>query len=103
MPKKTEQRWEYTIKITFKKHRITELTITDHYQEKHSEITNELILNIIVNLLDGVKLEPRKKYGNRDIYVWDRIVYQGKKYRLIFWFKDKTSNHLWIRNCHPVD
>ncbi|MCE8162885.1 MAG: hypothetical protein I3273_01035 [Candidatus Moeniiplasma glomeromycotorum] len=102
MPNQKEQRWEYEAKITFRNQEIVKITITDHYQEKHSEITHELILGI-VNLLNGKRLEPRKKHGNRDIYVWDRIVYNQKKYRLIFWFKDNETNHLWIRNCYPVN
>ncbi|WP_147409565.1 hypothetical protein [endosymbiont GvMRE of Glomus versiforme] len=29
--------------------------------------------------------------------------FNGKKYKLVFWFKDDTTNHLWVKNCHRQD
>jgi len=72
------------IRFTFNKEKISEITITDHYQKEHSEITNELILSILQTNLNGERRDPRKKHDRRDIFVEERIPYQGKKYRLIF-------------------
>jgi len=107
---KKDQEWQWTYSclfpFTFKKRTITEITITDHpWKKKGREwITKELILNLLKEKIHGIKrMRPSKKYGNRDIYVRKRVAYQSKKYKLVFWFKDNTTNHLWIRNCHPQD
>jgi len=100
-----EKRWTYTLAITFNYLPIIYITITDYYQQKpgREKITNELILEIIEKKLDKEKLESRSDYvGSRQIFRWEPV-YQGKKYRLIFWFKDKETSHLWIRNCYPID
>jgi hypothetical protein len=48
-------------------------------------ITRELILAILKEKIHGRKrMKPRTKHGIRDIYVRERILYQNKKYRLIF-------------------
>ena len=98
-----EQRWTYELKIIFNYQSIIQVTITDYYQAKHGDaITNELILNILQIKLDKVDPLPESHLWNRNIFRWE-ISYQGKKYRLIFWFKAGTTNHLWIRNCYPID
>jgi hypothetical protein len=58
-------------------------------------MTQELVLNILVAELNGKKgMRPDKKSGNREIFVRQRVLYQEKKYKLVFWFKDGTNNHL---------
>ncbi|WNE40223.1 MAG: hypothetical protein GBAus27B_000290 [Mycoplasmataceae bacterium] len=104
--KDKEHQWTYACSFifTFKKSIITEITITDHYQQNHPELTNELILNILKEKVHGrIRMKPRTKHDKRDIYVFENFLYQGKKYRLIFWFKDNSNSHLWIRNCYPID
>ena len=67
--------------FTFKKFLITEITITDHYQKNHPQITNELILNILKEKIHGRRMaKPRTKHGQRDIYVFEKFLYQGQKY-----------------------
>ena len=36
--------------------------------------------------MDGEDLdpEPKEEKNTRDVYVWERILHKGKKYRLIF-------------------
>ena len=103
--KYSEKWWTYSFLFDFyfNTKKIKQITITDHYQQEHSEITNELILNIFQTKLNGERRESRKKHGKRDIFVEERISYDDKKYRLIFCFKNGTTNHLWIRNCHQQD
>ena len=105
--KYNEQWWIYFIqfKFAFNNLTINEITITDHTWKKkgREKITKELILAILKDKINGERKEPRKKHSKRDIFVEERINYQDKKYRLVFWFKDGTNNHLWIRNCHRMD
>lgn len=102
MAQKKEKTWEYHCNLSFNGYQITKFTITDYFQKhlKHG-ITRKLICQLVVNLPKEMK--PRKRCGKRDIYVWERVPQQDKRYRLVFWFKDNTINHLWIRNCHPQD
>lgn len=43
------------------------ITITDHYQQEHPDITNELILELLIKL-NGGNLKPMKYKGNREPY-----------------------------------
>lgn len=105
--KDNEWQWTYgcLFKFEFNKNVINCITITSYYQTKPGRemITNELILSMLHFKLNKEKREPRKKHHKRNIFVEEKISYQGKKYRLIFWFKDNTTNHLWVRNCHLQD
>ena len=96
-----EKVWEYNCNLTFNSKKITKFTITDHFQKKHSELKITLIVELI-NKLDGKEVELTDYLGKRKVFKW-KTTYQGKNYRLIFWLKDNTDNHLWIRNCYRVD
>ena len=103
------QEWQWTYQylstLSFKGQTIHWITITDYYQIKHKKITKELILNIFqakINGLKKVKPVPNSylKWG-KDIFYLE-VGYQEKRYRLIFWFKRDTIDHLWVRNCYPI-
>jgi hypothetical protein len=105
MVEKKEKIWTYPCKITLSSSwEISQLTITNHYIKsghgKHG-ITNDLIRKLMNKLNEIPIMKPKKRQGNRDIYVWERIPYNNKKYLIVFWFKDDTDNHLWIRTCYP--
>jgi hypothetical protein len=101
---KGEKRWTYPfpLKITFNGRKIVEVTVTDYYQTKPGRkmITNELIVELLKKL-DRKRLRPTQ-YPHRKVFKWETS-YRNQFYRLIFWFKKGTTNHLWVRNCHPVD
>jgi len=77
-----EWQWTYSWLITFyfNTQKIIKITITNHYQQEHPEISNELILNIFQAKLNGERREPRKKHGKRNIFVEGRISYDEKKW-----------------------
>ena len=99
-----EKLWTYSLKITFNYQVINKLTITSYYQTKlgRKNINNELIWNIFQNKLHHQLLKPLIYQGKRKVFKWEEI-YEDKKYRLIFWFKDESNNHLWVRNCFRID
>ena len=99
-----EWQWTYSCLFVFifNKKVITQITITDHYQQEHPEITNELILKILEQRFNGKQSEPTSYLGLRKVFKRE-TTYLRKRYRFVFWFKDNTSNHLWIRNCYPID
>lgn len=96
-----EKIWEFDCEIFFNGNIINQFTITDHFQINHSGIKIETIVNI-VNKLNNEEIEPSNYIGNRNVFSW-KVSYQDKKYCLIFWFKNGTDNHLWIRNCYRID
>jgi len=108
--KDKELQWTYTclFEFTFNEQAISEITITDHPWRKkgREKITKELILEILKEKVNGKEMEPEPKKNpawKRDHFVPKRIIFDGKEYKLVFWFKDGTTNHLWIRNCHRQD
>jgi len=100
MPKE-EHKWEYQFNLTFNGQKISKLTITDHYQQKHSDITNELIVSL-VKMLDGIRLDESDYHGNCKTFKW-AVKYHEKNYRLIFWQENNNPQGLWIRNCYRID
>jgi hypothetical protein len=81
--------------FVFNEQEIKEITITDHYQQKsgRENITNELILDILKVEINNKRFFPTDYPGTRKISLRE-IPFKGKKYRLIFWFKDNNNNHL---------
>ena len=94
--------WEYSCSFLFNDKQVNYLTITNHFQKKHKNINKEKILELISNL-DGKKITYDLSYLNKKVFIWETEDNLCKKYRLIFWLKDQTTNHLWIRNCYRVD
>ena len=102
---KKEKTWTFRCKIILSSSwEINWLTITDHFiksgHDKHG-ITKELIRKLMEKLSEIPIMKPKKHHDNRDIYVWERIPHNNKKYLIVFWFKDDTDNHLWVRTCYP--
>ena len=103
-----EKQWTYIclFSFTFKRKIIRKITITDHIWRKKGRewITKELILIILTKEINGrERMKPQKVYDNREVFVREYIPHQNRFYRLIFWFKDNETSHLWIRNCYPID
>jgi len=105
-----ERWWTYSIQFTFifNKKVINYITITDHPWKKkgREKITKELILSIFKGRLNEAILTPEPKKNpnwKRNHYVLKRISFGDEKYKLVFWFKDGTDNHLWVKNCHQQD
>lgn len=96
-----EKIWEYDCQLEFYGQRITKFTITDHWKQNHPEISLDLIIKLVKKLY-GKEAELTNYQGERKVFKW-RTSYQNQSYRLIFWFKDGATNHLWIRNCYPID
>jgi hypothetical protein len=103
--------WTYSIQfeLIFNKKAINYITITDYTwknKKGRERITKELILNIIKEKVNGERLTPEPKKNpnwKRDHYVLKRIPFEKERYKLVFWFKDGTTNHLWVKNCHQQD
>ncbi len=101
-----ENQWTYLLlfEFIFNKRKINKITITDHSWKKKGRemITNELILNIFEENLNGERREPTKIHEKREVFVEENVPYGDKDYLLVFWFEDNSSDWLWVRNCYPI-
>jgi len=100
-----EKWWTYSIQfgLIFNRLEINYITISDYiWKDKKGRemVTKELILKLLSKINEEI-LEPMEYDGVREPYEWE-VIHQ-KPYRLFFWFKDGTNNHLWVRNCHRID
>ncbi|KLL04834.1 MAG: hypothetical protein MRERV_11c072 [Mycoplasmataceae bacterium RV_VA103A] len=102
-----ERWWTYSIgsKFTFNGSTINEITITDHTWKKpgREKITKELILNILQTEVNNKRFFPTDYRGKRKVFLRERIPFDNKNYKLVFWFKDGATDHLWIRLRHQQD
>ena len=103
--KYNERWWTYAclFEFNFNKLAIERITITDHIWKKkgRENVTKELVLELLTKM-NGESFESMEYDGFREPYEWETI-HDSKPYILFFWFKDGTTNHLWIRNCHQID
>ena len=102
-----EWQWTYSVEFEFVFNTliINKITITDHAWKKKGReaITPELILDIFRAEVNNQRFFPTDYQGKRKVFVREGVPFDDKKYKLVFWFKDRTNNHLWIRNCHQQD
>jgi len=95
------QRKSYTLMIQMNGRRINEIIIDPHYKEKHSDISDELILELVKGM-DGKYFEAEGRNGPWEFFSWDRIEYVGKLYRLVWCLKDDTL-FIGVINCFRRD
>ena len=55
--------------------------ISQHYQKKHADITDELILELLKLFVDKKDFQPDKL--TTDYFVLEKILHVGKKYKLV--------------------
>ncbi|CAG8567454.1 12551_t:CDS:2 [Racocetra persica] len=58
------------------------------------EITKELILNIFRAEVNAKRFFPTDYQGIRKVFVREGVPFGDEKYKLVFWFKDGTNDHL---------
>lgn len=98
----SETVWEYATFLIVDKKIINFLTITDHFKLNHQNSINKETICQIIETLDSEEIKAKKQFSLREVYV-EELFFNQRKYRLIFWFKDNTADHLWIRNCYRVN
>ncbi|KLL05218.1 MAG: hypothetical protein MRERV_3c023 [Mycoplasmataceae bacterium RV_VA103A] len=102
-----EWRWTYLclFRLIINDREITKITITGHTWRKpgREKITKELILNIFKKRLNGKGRIKPTNYPKRKVFKRERIDYQDKKYKIIFWFENNDPNWIWVRVCHQQD
>ncbi len=76
---------------------VTEVVIDPHYEIKHPDIHDALVLELVRGL-DGKEFQPAEREGDWEFFMLDRITLRGKQYRLI-WCMQDASPFLGVINC----
>ena len=76
----------------------SKVVIDQHYQEKHADITDQLILELLKLFVDKRTFQPDKL--TTDYFVLEKILHHGKKYKLIWQINEQTS--LLVVNCYRI-
>ena len=92
-----KRRRRYKMRLLINDRSIEEVVIDPHYEIKHPDIDDDLILEI-VKRLNGKEFQPEARQGEWEFYMLDRIGYRGKQYRLVWCLRD-ASPLLGVINC----
>lgn len=66
---------------------LNEVVIDPHYETKHPDITDGIILEL-VQKLDGKEFAPEMTKDDFQFYMLDRIPLGEKHYRIVWWMQD---------------
>lgn len=91
------ERRSYPIDIIVNGRKITEVVIDSHYEQKHPDIDDKLILELVTGL-NGKEFRPEERDGEWEYFMLDHIEYQKKLYRLIWCLRDQCL-FLGVINC----
>jgi len=79
MPK--EEKKVYNLNLEVNGYHFKKVSISRHYQEKHPDITDELILELLKLFVNKRNFQPDKLTA--DYFVLEKILHLDKKYKLI--------------------
>jgi hypothetical protein len=82
-----DKRREYPLVITFNKRCFNLVVIDSHYEKKHPEISDQLILEL-VRQLDGRNIDPVDESDGFKYFAHE-MHYQVKPYRIVLTYCDE--------------
>jgi hypothetical protein len=90
----------YPVRLIINEWFIEKVVIDDHYELKHSESINDLIILKLVAQLDGKKVSAENV---KETYSYFLTVgkLEHKRYRLI-WLHEKDENYIGVINAYRV-
>ena len=91
------ERRSYAVKMVINGREINEVVIDPHYETKHSDIDDALILEL-VKQLEGGEFLPEEYDGEWQYFMLDRIEHLGKSYRLVWCMRDRRL-FIGVINC----
>ncbi len=93
------RRREYDIQVTVNGRRIKKVIIDSHYETKHSRSLNDQLILRLVSLLDGLFFEPEDIDEPYSYFATDRMVLDGKKYKLV-WLLEDHKLYIGVVNAY---
>jgi hypothetical protein len=91
------ERRSYPLQVMINGHPIEEVIIDPHYETKHPEISDSLILKL-VEKLDGREFQPEEREEDWEFFLLDRLEHDGKLYRLVWCMRDGCL-FIGVINC----
>jgi hypothetical protein len=91
------QRRSYAVNMVVNGRKIDEVVIDPHYEFRHSNIDDTLILELVVYLNDREFLVEERD-GEWEYFMLDRVEHGGKFYRLVWCMADHSS-FIGVINC----
>jgi hypothetical protein len=91
------KRRSYSVNMVVNGRKINEVVIDSHYESRHSDIDDTLILKL-VGYLNGREFLEEERDGEWEYFVLDRIDHGGKFYRLV-WCMGDQSLFIGVINC----
>ena len=91
------ERRSYAVNININGRDINEVVIDPHFEKKHSDIDDALILELI-GYLDGREFLPEESEGDWEYFMLDQLEHEGKLYRLV-WCMRAQCLFIGIINC----
>lgn len=76
-----EEKETYPLNFEVNGYYFSQVDISQHYKEKHPDITDKLILELLKLFVDKRTFQPDKQ--TTDYFVLEKILHHGKKYKLI--------------------
>ena len=76
---------------------VDEIEIDTHYELRHPDITDDVILQL-VGQLDRLIFHPDRRRDDWAFFVFDRMELEGKWYRLVWCMQDGES-FIGVINC----
>ena len=93
------KRREHRIKVTINDRKIVKVIIDPHFELKHAESIDDQIILSLIGQLDGKRFEPDDQDGAYLYFVTDRMVLNGKKYKLI-WLLEDNKLYVGVVNAY---
>ena len=91
------ERRSYPAELIINGRRISEVVIDPHYESKHDDINDTLILELVRGL-NGLEFKAESREDDWEFFMLDRIDYQSKQYRLVWCMRDDCI-FIGIINC----
>ncbi len=93
-----EEKKTHALSLEVNGYSFQKVEISWHYQKKHADITDELILELLKLFVDKRTFQPDKL--TTDYFVLEKILHLGKKYKLVWQIEnDKT---FIVVNCYRI-
>ena len=91
------QRRSYAVNMVVNGRKIKEVVIDPHYESRHSNIDDDLILEL-VGYLNRKEFLAEERDGEWEYFMLDQIEHGGKFYRLVWCMRDRSS-FIGVINC----
>jgi hypothetical protein len=91
------QRRSYSVNMVVNGRKVTDVVIDPHYESRHSNIDDALILEM-VKYLNGREFMAEERDGEWEYFMLDRVEHGGKFYRLV-WCMSHQSSFIGVINC----